>query len=251
MALQEIFEQYGIWGVLVLVVGQFVFTQIQGQRARLKMEEQAEQRLNERHTYIVQMLETQAKRAEVQNTLLLADIDAARKRIDELEDAGKAAAAQIEALQTTLKRTTDELGAARVEAEKVPAMKAQIERLQEQVNVIRAALLQEKDLRDKAEERVHNLEVWNTRANADNALLINRVNELERANALLKEQVVVLEQALIEMAGTDDASDDRRSDATIHPARVDSTPVDTGGGDVQRSDGGGDADSSQREPQND
>jgi len=248
--MEQVLQDYGIWGVLGLVVAQFIFTQIQVQRARLKMEADAEARLNQRHTYIVQLLETQAKRVEAQNTLLLADIESARKRVDELEGAEKAAAAQIEALQTTLKRTMDELTASRVESDKVPAMKMQIERLQEQVNMIRAALLQEKELRDKAEERVKNLEMWNTRATVDNAMLIKRVNELERDNTLLKEQIVVLEQALIEMSRTNDATDNRRPDATVDPPRADGATPAAIGGDVQREDNGGYADSDQRKPQN-
>lgn len=236
MELGQVLETYGVIGLLVVIAGQFVLTQMMAQRARVQMERAAEDRLESRHQALMKMMNERLAEAKAETAELTGQIGAARARIATLEEESRTADRQIDELKIALEVARRDLAEARMRAAQLPEMTNKLNLLQEQMKIVRAALAEEKKLRDSAEKRVQNLEMWNTRATADNAMLLQKVNELNRQNKKQAEQIVVLEQALIQLGKAQEqarANDGRTYDA-LAASSTDGAVSGADGGDLQR-----------------
>lgn len=236
MELGQVLEAYGVIGLLVVIAGQFVLTQLMAQRARVKMEAAAEDRLESRHQALMAMMNERLTESKAERDTLAEQMHAARARITSLEEETRAADKQIDELKIALEVARRDLAEARIRAAQLPEMTSQLNTLQEQMKVVRAALAEEKKLRDSAEKRVQNLEMWNTRATADNAMLLEKVAHLSQQNQRQAEQIVVLEQALIELGRAQEQARvyDGRTDNAIAASSADGAVSGADGGAVPR-----------------
>lgn len=218
--MEAVIQEFGLLGLLALMVAQFVYTQMAGHRSRIQMEERVAERLNERHERIVALMKDVQREKDAQILALRQQVDASDKRIEVLEADVKAGNQAVESLTIELNSTKRELRAAQEKALQVPLMVAEITMLRSRLADIEAQLNAERALRANAEERVKNLEQWNERATADNAVLIDRVNTLGVQNRRQADQIVALEQLLNEL--------ERKQSKAIVP--VEASPEGNGSG---------------------
>lgn len=212
--LGAILNEYGVVGLLGVMVAQFVITQMLNSRARTALEVRTAERLNEKNDEIVALMDKQVSERDAKiNTLMVAqeqalkqnkktleELTGAKGRIDVLEVGEREAATLIEELKMRLDHTKKELEHYRVESEKIPPLLNELVELRTRLNAIEAELKLEKQLRDVAEKRVKNLEYANKKATSANKALTERVNALSTQNQQQSERIVVLEKSLIEMA---------------------------------------------------
>ena len=218
----EVWRDYGLIGIVVLMVVQFVVTNTINQRARSALEVRTHERLNQKHDEIVALMNKQVterdtkinslmtaqEQALKQNKKTLEELEKARMRNDVMEVGERESARLVEELKQRLDVTKRELEASRIEADKIPPLLEEIVSLRARLNVIEAELALEKSLRDRAEKRVKNLEQANKKATTANKDLIERVNLLSTQNHLQSERIVILEKSLIEMANKPEVAHD-------------------------------------------
>lgn len=197
--MEAVIQEFGLLGLLGLMVAQFVYTQMAGERSRRQMEARVAERLNERHQKIVALMQDVQREKDSQILALRQQVDASDKRIEALEADVKAGNQAVESLTIELNSTKRELRTAQEKALQVPLMVAEITMLRSRLADIEAQLNAERALRANAEQRVKNLEQWNERATADNAVLIDRVNTLGVQNRRQADQIVALEQLVNEL----------------------------------------------------
>lgn len=197
--MEAVIQEFGLLGLLGLLVAQFVYTQMAGERSRRQMETRVAERLNERHERIVALMKDVQREKDSQILALRQQVDASDKRIEALEADVKAGNQAVETLTIELNTTKRELRTAQEKALQVPLMVAEITMLRSRLADIEAQLNAERALRANAEQRVRNLEQWNERATADNAVLIDRVNTLGVQNRRQADQIVALEQLVNEL----------------------------------------------------
>lgn len=197
--MEAVIQEFGLLGLLGLMVAQFVYTQMAGERSRRQMEARVAERLNERHQKIVALMQDVQREKDSQILALRQQVDASYKRIEALEADVKAGNQAVESLTIELNSTKRELRTAQEKALQVPLMVAEITMLRSRLADIEAQLNAERALRANAEQRVKNLEQWNERATADNAVLIDRVNTLGVQNRRQADQIVALEQLVNEL----------------------------------------------------
>lgn len=197
--MEAVIQEFGLLGLLGLMVAQFVYTQMAGERSRRQMEERVAERLNERHERIVTLMKDVQREKDSQILALRQQVEASDKRIEALEADVKAGNQAVESLTTELNTTRRELRMEQEKALQVPLMVAEITMLRSRLADIEAQLSAERSMRAKAEERVQNLEQWNERATADNAVLTDRVNTLGVQNRRQADQIVALEQLVNEL----------------------------------------------------
>lgn len=221
MAIQELLEQYGLYGVMLIIALEFVTSRIVNSRARLRMKEQAqhdraemEKRIHNdlemRHQKIVSLMnavidEKQVLIDDMRRDLKMASdkiftlevsLKKANERIDALKERAVIAEDEVIALRQTLITTESVLATANKRAEKLAV---ELEQVRVRLQDVESELAVERGMRVKAEERVQNLEAWNDRANADNTLLIRRVDMLTAQVEHRTNRILSLETQLEQM----------------------------------------------------
>lgn len=221
MVIQELVQQYGVYGVALIVAMEFVLSRIINGRARVRMAEKAQadraemerriqDNLNERHQKIVALMngvidEKQGLIDEVRKDLAIAndniatlkvELKQANERIDALTTRAIDAETEVSQLRGILKSTEGALDLANRRAD---TLAVELEQMNARLIALSTELDTERQLRVRAEKRVQNLESWNDRANADNVVLIRRVDTLTTQVEHRSNRILALEQELARM----------------------------------------------------
>lgn len=214
-------QEYGIYGVMLVIVAEFVLSRIINSKARIRMKEQAQKdradmerrihdELEERHQKIVNLMNAVIGEKQVMIDDVRSDLRTANDKIFTLEVALKDASSRIDSLRERavvaedevlklhrlLEATESALGNANLRSAELAL---EVENLNTRMMEISTELETERQMRVSAEQRVQNLEQWNDRANADNVVLIRRVDALTTEIELRRNRIIALEEELERM----------------------------------------------------
>lgn len=203
----------------------------QAQHDRAEMEKRIHNDLEMRHQKIVQLMnavidEKQVLIDEVRHDLKAAtdkiftleiSLKKSNERIDQLTERAINAESEVGTLRDLLRTTEAALKSSNARSEKLTV---EMEQMRARLQDVERELAVERDLRVKAEARVHNLEQWNDRANADNTVLIRRVDMLTAQVEHRTNRILSLETQLEQMRArlqqiNQEAEDDRQNKTMV------------------------------------
>lgn len=182
-----IFQQAGPVGIVILVAADFIFNQVRVSRMRVNMEKTAEDRLNDSNRKIIELMDAR-----------LAERDS---RISELQEENRGlrgelaeSNGEVKNLSGRLDWTNTQLVEARAQAALVPGLGDQVGSLTRQLDKLSSDLVVERDLREKAELKADNLQIFYNRLEDDNQSLIQKNSRLGKRLDEQAEQMTRLEE---------------------------------------------------------
>lgn len=236
-----ILQQVGPWGVVVLVVADFVYHQVRVNRIRVDMEKESENRLDESNRRLITLMDARLAERDARIAELIEENKRLQKDLSESNG-------EVKNLSSRLDWTNTQLVEAKEKAALVGPLSDRVGRLKTQLESVEGDLKVERDLRQKAEERAEKLQIFYKRLEDDNQSLIAKNNRLgarldeqaEQMTRLEEDRRHLSEKLSQMMAGVKDdlpmepetvGVDDRRH-SDIDPASSFDEPVSGGDGEA-------------------